>query len=49
MATINQGIMSGVLGRVGPVNGYTRNGNNILRAAKNRGVVKAAPARIDLI
>lgn len=45
MAIIQDGILGTALGRVGPVTGYRRNGRNILRTAKNRGVVKNTEAR----
>ncbi|MEO7043987.1 MAG: DUF6266 family protein [Ferruginibacter sp.] len=46
MAIIQEGILGFAFGRVGPVTGYRRNGQNILRTSKNSGVVKSTNARI---
>lgn len=46
MAIINHGIWGTTHGRIGPVTGYQRNGQNILRTARNRGVVKDTTARL---
>ncbi len=46
MATITQGILGAVSGRIGPVTSYVRNGKNILRTRKNTGVVQSTAARL---
>jgi len=45
MAKIPDGILGALIGKIGPVSGYRRNGENILRTAHSRGIIKATPAR----
>lgn len=46
MAIAQNGILGFATGRVGPVTCYVRNGRNIIRTARNTGVVKATEARL---
>lgn len=46
MASISNGILGTVSGRIGPVTSYMRNGRNIIRTASNKGVVKNTTARL---
>ncbi|HRP30826.1 MAG TPA: DUF6266 family protein [Agriterribacter sp.] len=46
MATIPQGILGAVLGRVGPVTGYRRNGVTIIRSATRRKDSVRTPGRL---
>jgi hypothetical protein len=45
MAKIPEGVIGALIGRVGPVSGYLRNGENILRSAHSRSDRKVTPAR----
>jgi hypothetical protein len=45
MAKIPDGVLGALIGKIGPVSGYRRNGENILRTAHSRGIIKATPAR----
>lgn len=45
MGKITNGVLGHVVGQVGPVTTYIRNGENIVRAARTRGDGKATPAR----
>jgi len=45
MAKIPDGVLGALIGKIGPVSGYSRNGENILRTAHSRGIIKATPAR----
>lgn len=46
MATIEQGLLGTVTGRVGPVTSYIRCGRNVIRSAKSTGTVKKTSARL---
>ncbi|MDE3185703.1 MAG: hypothetical protein KGM16_20005 [Bacteroidota bacterium] len=46
MAKIPDGVLGTLIGRVGPVTGYIRNGENILRSAHSRSDRKVTAARI---
>ncbi|KAA9038172.1 hypothetical protein FW778_15585 [Ginsengibacter hankyongi] len=46
MATIPNGILGGIQGRVGTVTGYNRYGIDVIRSAKNRGTVKPTAKRL---
>lgn len=46
MATIPNGILGGIKGRVGTVSGYHRYGKDIIRVAKNNGTVKPTVKRL---
>ena len=46
MATIPNGILGGIQGRVGTVSGYNRYGIDVIRIAKNTGTVKPTPKRV---
>ena len=45
MALINNGILGGFYGKVGPVSGYTRLGKSVMRSASSNVVDKPTPAR----
>lgn len=45
MAKIPDGVLGALIGKVGPVTGYLRNGANILRTAHTRSDRKITPAR----
>ncbi|MEO6135399.1 MAG: DUF6266 family protein [Ginsengibacter sp.] len=46
MAIAKEGILGMAVGKVGPVSGYRRYGQNILRTARNNGVVKSTAPRV---
>ena len=46
MASVNNGILGGFSGKVGPVSGYTRYGRSIMRSASSNVTYKATPARL---
>ncbi len=46
MATIPNGILGGIHGKVGTVTGYNRYGVDVIRVAKNRGTVKPTAKRL---
>jgi hypothetical protein len=46
MAKTNQGILGPVLGKIGPVSGYLRGNQNILRSSKSDVHYRATPGRI---
>ena len=46
MATIPNGILGGIQGRVGTVTGYNRYGIDVIRSAKNKGMVKPTAKRL---
>jgi len=46
MGKITNGVLGDVVGQVGPVTTYIRNGENIIRTARTRSDGKATPARI---
>lgn len=46
MAKIAEGILGAFIGRVGPVSGYRRNGQNIMRTASSRKDTKITPGRL---
>jgi len=46
MATIPNGILGGIQGRVGTITGYNRYGIDVIRSAKNRGTVKPTAKRL---
>jgi hypothetical protein len=46
MATIPNGILGGIRGRVGTVSGYNRYGIDVMRVAKNTGTVKPTVKRV---
>ena len=46
MAQIPDGILGALIGKIGPVTGYTRNGQNIIRTAASRKDGKLTPGRI---
>ncbi len=47
MATSTQGILGAVTGRIGPVTGYVRNGQNILRTSKSNVKYKPTALRAE--
>src|SRR6185312_7670357 len=46
MATIPNGILGGIQGQVGTVTGYSRYGIDVIRVAKNSGIVKPTARRL---
>ena len=46
MAKTNQGILGPVLGKIGPVSGYQRSSQNILRSSRSDVHYKPTPGRI---
>jgi len=46
MATIPNGILGGIQGQVGTVTGYNRYGIDVIRVAKNSGMVKPTAKRL---
>jgi len=46
MATIPNGILGGIQGQVGTVTGYNRYGIDVIRSAKNKGIVKPTAKRL---
>jgi uncharacterized protein DUF6266 len=46
MAKIEEGILGAFVGRVGPVSGYRRNGQNIMRTASSGKDTKITPGRL---
>ena len=46
MATIPNGILGGIQSRAGTVTGYNRYGIDVIRSAKNRGIVKPTAKRL---
>ena len=46
MAKVPDGILGEFIGRVGPVSGYRRNGENIMRTARSRKDKKITPGRL---
>ncbi len=47
MATIPNGILGGIKGRVGTITGYNRYGVDVIRSAKSTGTVHATPKRTE--
>ena len=47
MAKIPEGILGLLMGRLGPLTGYRRNGQNLVRVAHQNGKVKNTPRRLN--